>query len=232
MAGGAGVQRSHVPKFGNWDSDNVPYTVYFENARKEKTTGVRMNPNDPKENPEAFMFREEGSKSNGVSRAAQVPLQSGSDKLTSAEKRRVEGHKKQSGHWRNTSDQLKTGSRKSMTSESGSDKSNSDHSLLHQNHRAMRPDRKKSVIEAHGSIVPSPLGPDRLRSGMNPPVENTRRSAAVPKFGAWDESDPKSGEGFTFIFNKVKEEKQIAAAKDVAACSKVEATDSCGSALA
>lgn len=40
-----------------------------------------------------------------------------------------------------------------------------------------------------------------------------QRVASVPKFGAWDETDPRSGEGFTAIFNKVKEEKQIAAAK-------------------
>ncbi|KAF8391614.1 hypothetical protein HHK36_023920 [Tetracentron sinense] len=39
-----------------------------------------------------------------------------------------------------------------------------------------------------------------------------QRAASVPKFGAWDETDPKSGEGFTIIFNKVKEEKQIGAA--------------------
>lgn len=52
-------QRSHVPKFGNWDGDNVPYTAYFENARKEKAGGIRINPNDPEQNPEAF--------SNGIS---------------------------------------------------------------------------------------------------------------------------------------------------------------------
>jgi hypothetical protein len=45
---------AHVPKFGNWDNDgNVPYTVYFDNARKGKG-GKPMNPNDPVENPEAF----------------------------------------------------------------------------------------------------------------------------------------------------------------------------------
>lgn len=32
-------------------------------------------------------------------------------------------------------------------------------------------------------------------------------------FGAWDEKDPKSAEGFTVIFQKVKEEKQVAASK-------------------
>ncbi|CAO2184132.1 unnamed protein product [Urochloa humidicola] len=49
-------KNAHVPKFGNWDNDgNVPYTLYFDNARKGKGAGGRMiNPNDPAENPEAF----------------------------------------------------------------------------------------------------------------------------------------------------------------------------------
>ena len=38
-----------------------------------------------------------------------------------------------------------------------------------------------------------------------------QRAASIPKFGAWDETDPQSGEGFTVIFDRVKEEKQIAA---------------------
>ncbi|KAK6124497.1 hypothetical protein DH2020_041750 [Rehmannia glutinosa] len=100
-------QRSHVPKFGNWDGDNVPYTAYFENARKEKTGGARINPNDPEQNPEAFSIEDRAAK------------------------------------------------------------------LLRQSYR----------------------------------------SVSVPKFGQWDETDPRSAEGFTVIFNKVKEEKQIAAAK-------------------
>ncbi|KAJ6769610.1 hypothetical protein OIU79_020460 [Salix purpurea] len=37
-----------------------------------------------------------------------------------------------------------------------------------------------------------------------------QRAASIPKFGAWDETDPQSGEGFTVIFDRVKEEKQIA----------------------
>ncbi|KAF6139478.1 hypothetical protein GIB67_034914 [Kingdonia uniflora] len=48
-------QRSHVPKFGNWESeDNVPYTVYFDKARKGKTGGKMINPNDPQDNPDEF----------------------------------------------------------------------------------------------------------------------------------------------------------------------------------
>lgn len=37
------------------------------------------------------------------------------------------------------------------------------------------------------------------------------KSAAVPKFGEWDESDPASADGYTHIFNKVREEKHVAA---------------------
>lgn len=45
-------QHSHVPKFGNWEADNIPYSAYFESARREKTGFI--NPDDPIENPEAF----------------------------------------------------------------------------------------------------------------------------------------------------------------------------------
>ena len=39
-----------MPKFGNWESEeNVPYTAYFEKARKGRG-GKIINPNDPQEN--------------------------------------------------------------------------------------------------------------------------------------------------------------------------------------
>lgn len=33
------------------------------------------------------------------------------------------------------------------------------------------------------------------------------RSPAVPKFGDWDETDPAAAEGYTQVFNRVREEK-------------------------
>lgn len=48
-------QRSHVPKFGNWEGEeNVPYTAYFDKVRKDRTGpgGKMINPNDPQENPD------------------------------------------------------------------------------------------------------------------------------------------------------------------------------------
>ncbi|XP_073136009.1 RPM1-interacting protein 4-like isoform X3 [Henckelia pumila] len=162
------MDRPHVPKFGNWDGENVPYTACFENARKEKgINGIRMNPNDPQQNPEAFDYANYSS-----------------------------APKKNRFHKRNTSDQLKSGTfRNASSSASGSDKTAS-----------------------HDSSVNSILKPKhgRRRSDLSqiPPAEDySCRSVAVPKFGEWDEKNPSSAEGFTVIFNKVKEEKQIAAAK-------------------
>ncbi|RVW45866.1 RPM1-interacting protein 4 [Vitis vinifera] len=169
------AQRSHVPKFGNWDNDNVPYTAYFDNARKEKTgpTGLRINPNDPEENPEAFMF----------GRSEATPP-----------------------HHLNPQKPPQKKTTRSINSESGSEKSNLDYSHL----------RKKSQLSDGGSssLSPSVPGPShtRLKSiGTPPPDDHAHRVASVPKFGAWDETDPTSGEGFTVIFNKVKQERQVAA---------------------
>ncbi|KAF7825818.1 RPM1-interacting protein 4 [Senna tora] len=50
-------------------------------------------------------------------------------------------------------------------------------------------------------------GRSRLRP-VNRGDETPDRGAAVPKFGEWDESNPASADGYTHIFNKVREEKQ------------------------
>ncbi|KAL8546538.1 hypothetical protein ACS0TY_006320 [Phlomoides rotata] len=44
------MARSNVPKFGTWENADVPYTVYFDKARKNRG-GKMINPN---ENPEMF----------------------------------------------------------------------------------------------------------------------------------------------------------------------------------
>ncbi|KAG8385771.1 hypothetical protein BUALT_Bualt03G0079900 [Buddleja alternifolia] len=174
------MARSHVPKFGNWDGDNVPYTAYFENARKEKISGIKINPNDPEQNPEAFNI--------------------GSSNFSHAESY-------DDNHHRNIYDQRKNTSRKTMASESSSDKSPSDNSVssvLKPNHQRKKSDRNKYTSRSH---IPRSPGPNNYDD------EFSYRSVSVPKFGEWDEKDPRSGDGFTVIFNKVKEEKQIAASK-------------------
>lgn len=36
---------------------------------------------------------------------------------------------------------------------------------------------------------------------------------AIPKFGEWDDSDPRSGESYTEVFNKVRADKHAAGGK-------------------
>nr|XP_018633581.2 RPM1-interacting protein 4-like isoform X1 [Nicotiana tomentosiformis] len=171
------AQGSHVPKFGNWDGDNVPYTTYFENARKGKG-GKMINPNDPEENPEAFAYRGYEDASINVSHV-NTPL--------------VETPQYNYGHRRNPSDDLVSSVNQPTV------------------HRRTS-DAKKNKNDRGNIFVPP--SPNRLKNSRNPSDDlSYYSSASVPKFGAWDEKDPKSGEGFTVIFNKVKEEKQIAAAK-------------------
>ncbi|GJT88661.1 RPM1-interacting protein 4-like protein [Tanacetum coccineum] len=176
-------------------ADNVPYTTYFENARKDKGSGVMINPNDPEQNPEAFMAY--GGGSDDVS----------NDNIVNDEKN------------------MKHGDKKSMTSIDFNRKgSNSDFSNVQQNYKSDRRKSSKSRERISNFSPPSPShGPNTPRYGYNRaddiPVREfffeipSHRSASVPMFGAWDEKDPKSGEGFTVIFQKVKEEKHIAATK-------------------
>ncbi|KAF5474904.1 hypothetical protein F2P56_006757 [Juglans regia] len=183
------AQHSRVPKFGNWESGDIAYTAYFENVRKERTGVLRMNPNDPEENPEAFV--------NADYSIVQAPLHVNSRKSIISP---VENNHVVAGKVRHRGNH-----RSHLTSESGSDRSNSDSSLMQHSHRRDKSDKKKSSL-AEG-ISNSSSGHSRHPTRSDPPHH---REASVPKFGAWDEADPSSGDGFTVIFNKVKEEKQIA----------------------
>ncbi|CAB4306088.1 unnamed protein product [Prunus armeniaca] len=208
-------KKTHVPKFGDWDSENISYTACFENARKD---GVKRNPNDPEENPVAFKamldFQAAQPPYNGMSSS------STSRTLTNPKADQTEGDAGHGAHRRKTS----VGSRKSNTSESGSERSNSDYSLLQQQqsrHRRERSDRRKSSLASsgtgsdHSSMSHSQSKPKSTTSSHHSHSDllghdTHTRVASIPKFGDWDEKDPHSGEGFTYIFEQVKEEKKTA----------------------
>ncbi|XP_075096981.1 RPM1-interacting protein 4 isoform X1 [Nicotiana tabacum] len=71
---------------------------------------------------------------------------------------------------------------------------------------------RKVSSEGSQGLAPSTPGRSRLRS-VTKGDDMSDDSPAVPKFGDWDESDPASAEGYTQIFDKVREEKQTGAAK-------------------
>ncbi|KAM7485921.1 hypothetical protein LguiA_001930 [Lonicera macranthoides] len=89
-------------------------------------------------------------------------------------------------------------------------------SPLHPNHQARvvnkgsgvsSPSWEKKGEGSHGATTP---GRTRFRSSGTRGDETTDEGPTVPKFGDWDENDPTSGEGFTQVFELVRDEKNSA----------------------
>ncbi|KAL4185030.1 hypothetical protein AMTRI_Chr10g228570 [Amborella trichopoda] len=206
------MAHSHVPEFGNWESgENVPYTQYFENAVKTRGTGGKiMNPNDPEENPEAFRYGTADPKSFDAS-----PLHLAS---TSPKRRQYERHQsdvaERHGYPMYSPSRYDSGARKVMHGSPIHGHTSYGRDMQSQGNSGSSPlrVRKSSRDGGHGL---SPTSPVRFRSkgGNSRDDDQLESVAAVPKFGAWDDRDPTSGDGFTVLFNKVKEERQIRAAK-------------------
>ncbi|KAH9315105.1 hypothetical protein KI387_023732, partial [Taxus chinensis] len=74
-------------------------------------------------------------------------------------------------------------------------------------------DRKGS---ADGGAVFAPATPGRKSRGGSARADETPdRGGPLPKFGAWNVNDPASADGFTFIFDKAREEKQAGGATKI-----------------
>ncbi|KAG0501162.1 hypothetical protein HPP92_001234 [Vanilla planifolia] len=71
---------------------------------------------------------------------------------------------------------------------------------------------KKGPSDGLHGTAPTTPGRSRLWVGSRSD-ESPEESWAVPKFGEWDESNPASADGFTGIFEKVREEKHTSATK-------------------
>eukprot|EP00249_Psilotum_nudum_P015395 c25306_g1_i1 orf=591-1463(-) len=62
-------------------------------------------------------------------------------------------------------------------------------------------------VSAEGTTAFAPATPGRSR--LRPKGDETPdRGSPLPPFGAWDDKDPSSGEGFTVIFNNAREGKK------------------------
>nr|XP_023892991.1 RPM1-interacting protein 4-like isoform X1 [Quercus suber] len=228
-------QRSHVPKFGNWESEeNVPYTAFFDKARKGRTSGGKMiNPNDPQENPDLLNYNSastQGPTSRGRAEPAE-PIRQGAG-ISSHEQgtSREDGDLRQFPESPAHNDNLGT----RATNESayqrhggrgvGPGEANrrpSRHSTGSEHSIERSPLHRQARASARDSGVNSPSWEGRTsydsthgtpgRSRMKPVTrgdETPEKGAAVPKFGEWDENNPASADGFTHIFNKVREERQ------------------------
>uniref|UniRef100_A0A7N0UEB5 RIN4 pathogenic type III effector avirulence factor Avr cleavage site domain-containing protein n=1 Tax=Kalanchoe fedtschenkoi TaxID=63787 RepID=A0A7N0UEB5_KALFE len=181
-------QHVRIPKFGSWDAETVGYTTCFDSARQERASGVRMNPNDPEKNPEAFMSLKVDLARQRAGRAGKPPPHTNSK--PSAETFQTTS--------RNDPARPVSKSRtpRSFHSDSGSEKS-----LIQRNNMGSKIQREASKVSSTVHTT--------LRSGNSVSQENHNVVATVPKFGSWDETDARSGDGFSIIFNKLKEEKHI-----------------------
>lgn len=220
------AQRPVVPQFGNWDSeDNVPYTVYFEKARKGRNVGKMINPNDPMQNPGMFPPSAQVAPSTArnapkepVSRKAVRPktldiqsISDNSDRMKFTEgPLRNDNVSRQSGTGSTNQNRAGNGlgSGRPRRQNAGSEHS-IDQSPLDPQYQA------KLIGKGSGSSWESRHSNDSShgttgRSRMKPVsagVESPDKGAAVPRFGDWDEHNPSSADNFTEKFNNVRQEK-------------------------
>ncbi|GAU29894.1 hypothetical protein TSUD_379840 [Trifolium subterraneum] len=159
--GGWGVEvkataRSHVPKFGNWEADNIPYSACFESARREKA-GFMMNPNDPMENPEAFnkvgenVYADEVKSSHTYShKASSSSMEKGSHEVA------------RNNSTRHLHRRISRGSKGSFTSEFGSQKNHVDHSVIN---KTSQSDHKRSLSKGGSGNIGSFTSSNHSRHG-------------------------------------------------------------------
>ncbi|MBA0554780.1 hypothetical protein Golob_013864, partial [Gossypium lobatum] len=220
-------QRSHVPKFGNWEGEeDVPYTAYFDKARKGRTGGKIVNPNDPQENPDLRRDYVAPNKAPPASRTkpeadelvGDGPGRRGHERGRSRDEgdfkqytdspvrhdnvnRRALGDSTPKRYGREAPRQ---GTRPKVGSENSIEKS----PLHHQARVAGRGTMASPAYEAKTLYDSSHGTPGRSKMRPNTRSdESPDEGAAVPKFGDWDENNPASADGYTHIFNKVREER-------------------------
>jgi RPM1-interacting protein 4 len=205
-------EKKEPPQFGEWEKNGVEYTDYFERASKGRN-GARKNPNDIKDtNPQepkvqyAIVrpttpkhFPDKNNNNNiindGVGRRA-------------TDSPRHHNHRQGDGPKRAT--RTNTGSDRSF-----------EQSPLHAQARVARGgggavsspswERKgggSTESSGHGGVVgPTTPGRSRLRASVETSDDG---GDTVPKFGDWDESDPSAAEGYTQVFEKIRDAKNSA----------------------
>ncbi|KAL6506543.1 hypothetical protein OROGR_024724 [Orobanche gracilis] len=197
------TQRSKVPTFGNWENeDDVPYTVYFEKARKKRGENT-FNPNDPQENLNMFRSSDRTSLAQSNVRPTTPEHKKGDIRRSGNLSPRSENIT----HLRNGGREQKAvrPERPNVGSDQNFGRSPL-HPQYHQGKVVMGRRDGSSAWEgrnrdsSHGNAGRSWLRPS-LADG------SPDKGAAVPRFGEWNENDPESAEKFTHIFNKVRNER-------------------------
>ncbi|KAJ6815811.1 RPM1-interacting protein 4-like isoform X1 [Iris pallida] len=93
----------------------------------------------------------------------------------------------------------------------GSDRS-VEQSPIHPRNQAKASWERRASSEGTHGAAPGTPGRFKLRTGGRGD-ESPDKGPTVPKFGEWDENNPSSADGYTQLFNQVREEKQTGGAK-------------------
>ncbi|KAM0890146.1 hypothetical protein ACQ4PT_027237 [Festuca glaucescens] len=198
--------KPRIPAFGDWENstEEVPYTQKFEGARKSKKTGVYANPNEPGRHPEP-----PHKSPLNPSAYTTDPREQGPRTPQHGRRPANDPHHREAVPLRQTNpqrEQLGDGSapRSPYRNAAGSASPMHSNSPSRPKPRAtgmQTPDRRASS-EAHGQHTPG-------RSRMRPSNQgyNAEEEVAVPPFGEWDAGDATSGEKYTGIFNRVRDDK-------------------------
>ncbi|CAA7407060.1 unnamed protein product [Spirodela intermedia] len=193
------AQRSHVPKFGNWEKEHVQYTVFFENARVKKGAGGSLiNPNDPEENPSAFNDQDKSREEEHQERAYQQ---------FHREQRHGRAEGGERDYYMNSPYRVFDNRKEDTSSERmKSYRSNTTSDLT--NIRS-QPWSREGVDERNRLASSSSSQNPSLRPKFTQQDEpQHHRVVSVPKFGDWNGGNADAGAGYTLIFEKVKEDKQ------------------------
>jgi len=193
-----------IPTFGDWENSvDVPYTQKFEGARKNRKTGNYANPNEPGHNPEP-------PRQSPLNPSAHTPDPREQGPRTPQHGRRpANDHHREAAPRRQTNAQREqwgdaNAPRSPYRNAAGSASPMQTNSPSRPKPRAggMQTPERRVSSDAHGQHTP---GRSRMRhsnQGHNPEDE-----VAVPPFGEWDEGNAASGEKFTGIFNRVRDDK-------------------------
>ncbi|XP_047318160.1 RPM1-interacting protein 4-like isoform X2 [Impatiens glandulifera] len=201
---------SRTPEFGKWDDEDVPYSQVFDKARKNRADkkSTQDNPYDslgksPKHETRKPLDGRSPRHERRISRE-EIDLKRLTDSPLMPLPTSSPYH-----HRHGTTSSSETPKRTGKQSV-GSDRG-FDHSPLHpqQNQTRVSGTVIGSGVSSEGShSLTAPSTPGRSRLRQIPISEDTSDQSAVPRFGDWDETDPTAAEGFTEVFDRVRQERQ------------------------
>ncbi|KAL6885832.1 hypothetical protein ACP4OV_010093 [Aristida adscensionis] len=206
------VQQPEIPAFGDWETTgNTPYTQKFEGARKHKKTGIPSHPDDPKQHPEPSRkspLHPSVYKADSQNQGPRNPPHrtrpdtdqhrhsEHSAQREPAPRRHANPHREQGGS--------ANAPRSPYRAAAGSASPMLPNDQSRSKHRStgMQTPERRASSEGHGQHTPGRSRMKQSARGYEP-----EEDVAVPPFGDWDEANAASGEKYTGIFNRVRNDK-------------------------